>query len=55
MVHMRQQSEAKKIQKDRDDKGEEGEVDPETVDWLYGTYKLKGETEDDKEHVNILS
>ena len=39
---------ASKIQKELDEKGEGKEVDPETIDWLYGTYKTKDEVEREK-------
>ncbi|KAL5007517.1 hypothetical protein ScPMuIL_016323 [Solemya velum] len=47
---VRKRSEAKRIEKERQEQGMEGEVDVESVDWLYGTYKTKEEVENaDKE------
>lgn len=42
---VRKQTEALRIQKERQEQGLEGEVDVESIDWLYGTYKMKDEME----------
>ncbi|XP_076471432.1 uncharacterized protein LOC143301198 [Babylonia areolata] len=52
MLQRRKQSEAHRIEKElnaknaAEGKTEKVEVDVESVDWLYGTYRLKGETQE---------
>ena len=49
MDKIRRANMATKIQKELDAKGEAKEVDPSTIDWLYGTYKTKDEVEREKQ------
>ena len=48
MDKIRRTNMATKIQKELDAKGEGKKVDPDTIDWLYGTYKTKDEVEREK-------
>ena len=41
---------AVRIQKDLDKEGEGKVVDPDTIDWLTGSYKTKDEVEREKEN-----
>lgn len=49
LLNMRKETIAKNIEKDLNEKNsaegntEKKEVDVDSVDWLYGTYKLKGD------------
>ncbi|XP_061177855.1 dynein axonemal assembly factor 1-like [Saccostrea echinata] len=43
MLSIRRKNEKEKIEKERKEQGLEGEVDEESVDWLTGKYRMKGE------------
>ncbi|XP_062592513.1 dynein axonemal assembly factor 1-like [Saccostrea cucullata] len=43
MLSIRRKNEKEKIEKDRKERGLEGEVDEDSVDWLTGKYRMKGE------------
>ncbi|KAH3864596.1 hypothetical protein DPMN_027617 [Dreissena polymorpha] len=45
MSSKRQENMAKRIQKELDEKGQGEEVDPDTIDWLYGSYKTKAQVQ----------
>ena len=45
MGKIRRTNMAVRIQKELDEKGEGKEVDPDTIDWLSGSYKTKDEVE----------
>ncbi|XP_071099245.1 dynein axonemal assembly factor 1-like isoform X1 [Haliotis cracherodii] len=56
LLRIRQHSEAHRIEAELNEKNaaegitEKVEVDPTTVDWLYGTHQLKGDTPEEGEH-----
>ncbi|XP_067655073.1 dynein axonemal assembly factor 1-like [Haliotis asinina] len=60
LLKIRQHHEAQRIEAELNEKNaakgitEKVEVDPSTVDWLYGTHKLKGEASEDGEHKEEL-
>ena len=50
MGKIRRNNMAVRIQKDLDKEGEGKVVDPDTIDWLTGSYKTKDEVEREKEN-----
>ncbi|XP_046558606.1 dynein axonemal assembly factor 1-like [Haliotis rubra] len=60
LLQIRQHHEAQRIEAELNEKNaaegitEKVEVDPSTVDWLYGTHKLKGEAPEEGEHKDEL-
>lgn len=48
LTKIRKENIKQKIEKEMNERGEEGEVDLESVDWLTGSYKLKSEVESEQ-------
>lgn len=57
LTQIRKSSMKQKIEKEMRERGEEGEVDIESIDWLTGSYKLTSEVEKeaDEEEITLIT
>ena len=53
MSEIRRTGMKKKIEKEMKERGEEGEVDIDSIDWLTGSYKLKSDVDGQTEEEDI--
>ena len=53
MLKIRKEAEATKITKELREKGIEGEVDVDSVDWLTGKYRMVGEEPEEGEENKV--